>query len=470
MVHTVYLIDCHPLRQPSFFHCHRIVMLRPCGSILPTALLRSGRILQYAWTIVPQHRMSFGTKRRREFLPRRPQTKEAMARQKKMKRPPVKNAEFTALRQLLLHNLKDASYGRYRELESTAWRHSTHQFTLYVGTAQSDPYAPPTRCRLVIPAHMAQFPAALLSSRTRRMAVADYLWRLAHQYCQEKGNVIAQAMAIEAAHEQGRSLVKSWSGRKGGEVQIMAPTQYVMEQSAVQIDVTCQVTVNLPAKGRTILGSQAYVVLDTVLGYLVQRCLIAPSLRIEELQAHMDSIEDQAWLQAQLERAGLVAFVRDGAILPRRSGHSDRPLPSDIAVPFQAPEPQQVSFTLPRSGRTITGLGIRNGITLICGGGYHGKSTLLEALQTGVYLKVPGDGRDFCVTSPQAMKIRAEDGRWVAAVDISSFVKNVPLNKDTTCFSTADASGSTSQASNIVEVGVCAFGRPILPMAVSICR
>ena len=125
---------------------------------------------------------------------------------------------------------------------------------------------------------------------------------------------------------------------------------------------------------------------------------------------------------------------------------------SDNAIPFQSPPSLQTSFTLPNSGVTLAGMGIPKGITLICGGGFHGKSTLLEALQLAVYYKIPGDGREFCVTSAKAAKIRAEDGRCINAVDISSFIKNLPFGKDTTCFSTADGSGSTSQASNIVEV------------------
>jgi len=120
-------------------------------------------------------------------------------------------------------------------------------------------------------------------------------------------------------------------------------------------------------------------------------------------------------------------------------------------VPFESPPSLQTSFTLPNAGATVTGMGISQGITLICGGGFHGKSTLLEALQLAVYWKVPGDGREFCCTSPKAAKIRAEDGRSVCSVDISSFIQNLPFGEDTTCFSTADASGSTSQASNIVE-------------------
>ena len=90
-------------------------------------------------------------------------------------------------------------------------------------------------------------------------------------------------------------------------------------------------------------------------------------------------------------------------------------------------------------------------LTLIVGGGYHGKSTLLQAIERGVYNHIYGDGREWVVTDPTAVKIRAEDGRRIENVDISSFIHNPPLNKNTEEFSTENASGSTSQAANIVE-------------------
>jgi predicted ABC-class ATPase len=125
---------------------------------------------------------------------------------------------------------------------------------------------------------------------------------------------------------------------------------------------------------------------------------------------------------------------------------------SEDVVPFESPPSLQACFTLPNLKETIYGMGIPRGITLVCGGGFHGKSTVLQAIQSGIYLKVPGDGREFCVTSARAQKIRAEDGRFVNQVDISPFINNLPFGKDTTCFSTEDASGSTSQAENIIEV------------------
>ncbi len=171
-----------------------------------------------------------------------------------------------------------------------------------------------------------------------------------------------------------------------------------------------------------------------------------------------DLAEDQYFIRCELERLGLVSFVADGSILPRESGISSRPMKG--SVPFQSPDSLRMELNLPHGGR-ITGMGLRRGITLIVGGGYHGKSTLLKALESGVYNHVAGDGREYVITDSTAMKLRAEDGRSVQNVDISLFINDLPNKKDTRCFSTEDASGSTSQAAAVIE-GIEAGSRVFL--------
>jgi predicted ABC-class ATPase len=170
---------------------------------------------------------------------------------------------------------------------------------------------------------------------------------------------------------------------------------------------------------------------------------------------HVLNVEDQEWIRANLEIRGLVGFIPDGAILPRSSGAEDTPMEeSDDSkvVRFHSPDALRVSFDLPNMGKTLAGIGFRKGITLVVGGAFHGKSTLLQALQVGMYNKLPGDGREFCVCSSNAVKIRSEEGRSVSEVNISPFVGDLPLGRGTECFSTRDSSGSTSQAANIMEV------------------
>ena len=162
----------------------------------------------------------------------------------------------------------------------------------------------------------------------------------------------------------------------------------------------------------------------------------------------IDLAEDQQYIREQLEVQGLTAFVANGAILPRESGISSRPMRG--AVAFRSPREMEVTMELPHKG-TLAGMGIRKGITLIVGGGYHGKSTLLKALELGVYDHIAGDGREYVITDASAVKIRAEDGRSIKKTDISMFINDLPNGKDTKGFYTEDASGSTSQAANVVE-------------------
>ena len=142
--------------------------------------------------------------------------------------------------------------------------------------------------------------------------------------------------------------------------------------------------------------------------------------------------DDQKELRRQLKERGLTGFVANGAILPRESGISDRPMRD--AVPFISPESLQIEIELPHKGKMI-GMGIPKGITVIVGGGYHGKSTLLKALEQGVYNHIAGDGREYVVADATGMKIRAEDGRSILHTDISLFINHLPAGQDTVDFS-----------------------------------
>jgi predicted ABC-class ATPase len=289
------------------------------------------------------------------------------------------------------------------------------------------------------------------------MATADYLHRTIYEHC--------IGMGANLGNSGGGG---GWKGAKGGDLQILRPTQHVMETSAVFVNaqsgsVTVQFTVNLPARGRSVLGHQAMELLGQTLPTMIRDSILQFNNAVmsnasrqkslyQSMQSHVDSVDDQVWLRRQLELNGVVAFVANGSILPRESGADDRPLQDPSVVKFESPESLKVTFDLPVTKRRVTGMGIPNGVTLIVGGGFHGKSTVLAALQLGIYNHIPGDGREFVVALDETVKIRAEDGRMVHAMDISPFVKNLPNGKDTTCFTTKDASGSTSQASNIMEV------------------
>lgn len=366
-----------------------------------------------------------------------------------------------ALAQLLLH-LDGRSYKAYQEIRG---RYQFPDFELSVDHVQGDPFAAPSRVRVLLPQTVAAFPTQTYQSRSREIALRDYLTR---QFSQ------TAASLPETSMPETRGSSHQGSGHSG--LIAIAPLgQQVLERTAVFVSseqVEARFVVGLPARGRQILGRAAATLLCDDLPQIVERALMYRALNATDLQRHIEMVEDADWLRQQLPTKGLVAFIPNGAVLPRQSGISDQPLaiafdgsakphpeiltalqtqtPPVVAIPFQSPATLQVEFNRPNQG-SITGMGIPTGITLIVGGGYHGKSTLLRAIALGIYNHIPGDGREQVVSHPTATKIRAEDGRSVAGVDISPFISHLPQGRSTQHFSTENASGSTSQASNVME-------------------
>ncbi len=319
-----------------------------------------------------------------------------------------------------LRSLDGKSYGALKSLTGT---YDFEGFSLHIDRVQSDPYAPPSRIRISVPLNNTNLPDELLVSNEQRVAVRDFIAR-----------DIADAVA------QGPR-----------EFRFVTPGQEILERSSVVItgdEVEIRLTFGFPAAGRRVKGSLAAGLLVNDLPDLVRFSALGDDLDKKALQAHIATYTDFLWLQDNLTHEGLIGFVADGSVLARASGDSDRPL--DQAIPFESPEAVRVKFTAP-SGRVLTGMGVRKGITLIVGGGYHGKSTVLKALERGVYAHVPGDGREFVVTVADAMAVRAEDGRAVTGVNIDPFISNLLGGVNTHRFSTTNASGSTSQASNMAE-------------------
>jgi predicted ABC-class ATPase len=334
--------------------------------------------------------------------------------------------------QTTLRKLDGRGYKAYRDLHG-AW--DLGVCVLIVDHVQGDPFAGPSRVRLQVSPETAALRAEWYEGRARSVALRDFLARRTHEACRRFG-----------------------SERRGtghsGEIRIDAPGQEVLETSAVVLTakggVEARLTVGLPAQGRRVAGRQAAVALTENLPAIAEAALMAEALDTNAVWRHLTTVEDARDLRSRLPDLGLVAFLADGAILPRRSGVDERPLPTDRAVPLRTPEALRVGVDLPHAG-LVTGLGIPRGVTLVVGGGYHGKSTLLEAVQRGVYDHIPGDGRELVVTDADAVKIRAEDGRRVEGVDISPFIDDLPGGHSTRAFRSDDASGSTSQAASIVE-------------------
>ena len=349
------------------------------------------------------------------------------ARRPRGPEPPPASGSLVDLGRLLA-GLEGRQYPGYK-----AARGSFHEegLTLHVDRVQGDPFAAPSRLRGVLDPAEAQLPEWALSTPQRRVSCADFLLR---------------RFVVALRKESSRK-----GSGKSGELSVPAPGPCVLARSCLRVhadgSVEARFTAGLPARGRRILGHEAAELLTGDVPAALD-ALCFPALDADALRAHLDTVEDAQALRAQLEDRGLVAFVAEGAVLPRRSGVDPAPLPG--AVPFAPPAGLSVTLEAPHAG-ALRGLGVRRGVTLITGGGYHGKSTVLRALEHGVYDHVPGDGRERVVSLADAVKIRAEDGRAVRRTDISAFISNLPGDLDTRAFSTDNASGSTSQAAAIAE-------------------
>lgn len=341
--------------------------------------------------------------------------------------------------QRILSRIDGKSYKAYKDVEGS---YDFGKFSLHIDHVQGDPFAAPSKIRVRVPMNKAGLPGGLFSNRVRRLAFEDFLARRVRKAVEEEGR-------------RGRGSGKS------GMFAIDAGGQEVLERTACRLAddwVEARMYVGLPAAGRRVLGRQARAMFFEQLPGIVDGSLLWGRLPREKAQEFVECVENQEYIRSRLSDLGLVAFVGDGAILPRKAGHSQMPLSREKAVLFRSPESLRVEMDIPnpRSSdpthqKRITGMGIPRGVTVIVGGGYHGKSTLLQALERGVYPHIPGDGREYVITTADAVKIRAEDGRRVEQVDISPFISDLPQGVSTRGFSSDNASGSTSQAANIIE-------------------
>ncbi|UCH35568.1 MAG: ABC-ATPase domain-containing protein [Armatimonadota bacterium] len=329
-----------------------------------------------------------------------------------------------------LRRIDRRGYGAYKDLKGA---YGFPDYVLHIDRVQSDPFAPPSEARVVVEQARARLPRELFSTKSRRTGLEDYLTRAFGAAC-------------------GRVRKGRRGSGKSGLIEMLPCGQEILERTSVEVServVEARFFIGLPAFGRTIAGAEAERMLLDEVPEIVGQSLFYGSLDGHAARCHVEMADDADFLRACLREQGLVTFVADGAVLPRESGVSDRPL-GDTAVPFASPPSLRVNFDLPNRGG-VAGMAIPQGITLIVGGGYHGKSTLLDAISLGVYNHIPGDGRELAVTCADAAKIRAEDGRSISEVDISPFISNLPFGQDTSAFTTPNASGSTSQAANIIE-------------------
>lgn len=328
-----------------------------------------------------------------------------------------------------LFKIDGKGYKAYKVLEG---KYDFKKYVLSIDHVQGDPFASPSRVRIIIDNKIAQIPEELFDNKNKEVAVCDFLTRLFSK------NIKNQSEKI-------------FGSGKSGLIEISRCPQEILERTAIIRNKNffeARFYVGFPARGRSVLARELEKIIFNIIPNIVENTFIYKNINKLNLINRVKLIEDQFYIRKNLKEKGLVAFVANESILPRESGVSARPLRN--GKKFISPQVLEVEFDTPNRGK-IKGMGIPKGITLIIGGGYHGKSTLLRALELGIYNHIEGDGREFVITDESALKVRAEDGRAITSTDISLFINNLPNGKDTIKFNTENASGSTSQAANIIE-------------------
>lgn len=328
----------------------------------------------------------------------------------------------------VIRGLNGRGYKAYKALEG---EYEFPWYRLSIDHVQGDPFASLSRLTLIIPIEKTGLPKEFFTNKLRAIALCDFLTRMFREEAEKFSHRCGTGHSCQIYIEAGRQ-------------EVLERNSIILHGNILEV----RFFVGLPAYGRSILAHAAEEIILHHISKIAEKSLIYKNLEKRQLEEHIYSYEDQEILRQRLSKLKLVAFIREGAVLPRKSGIEDRPLKD--AIPFICPKELKIEIELPYRGR-ISGMGIPLGVTLIVGGGFHGKSTLLQAIERGVYSHIPGDGREYVVTDPRAIKIRAEDGRSVVKVNISPFINNLPLGKNTYAFFTENASGSTSQAANIIE-------------------
>lgn len=332
----------------------------------------------------------------------------------------------------LREKIRAIDHKGYPACKDLRGRYDAGNYQISIDHVQGDPFASPSNLSACIDLDIAGFPEEYRKSRHVIRAILD---RILRRFSMELDHISHQIPGSGAS----------------GLFATSRPGQEILERSACEIRdgrLILRFLAGFPARGRTIDGRGLEKMLCDLLPPVLKKILFYRNWDPAELRKTYELAEDQQYIREEIKKRNLVAFVANGSILPRQSGVSDKPMKD--AVRFVSPESLAITLDLPHAGK-MTGMGLPAGVSLIVGGGYHGKSTLLKALQSCVYDHIKGDGREYVITDETAMKIRAEEGRYIRDLDISAFIHDLPDGRDTEHFCTEDASGSTSQAAAVME-------------------
>ena len=330
--------------------------------------------------------------------------------------------------------LNNKPYPSYKSLKQ---EFIFERYKFQIDYVQGDPFAAPSKCVIKI-------------SKTEFSNFVQQNW------VPEKSIPLCDFFGRRFAKKISKLRPRDMGSGKSGLIRIDSGGQQILDRASCQInelEMRLCIEIGLPAYGRRIAAENCSILLCEILPLLIKELLDISTAEEMHLNQHINCYLNDLSIRAELTKMGAIAFVANGSVLPRVSGDRQEPMTNHF-VPFESPEDLLYTFNLPyeyNQVNEITGMLLPRGIHLITGGGYHGKSTLLQALAQGVYCNIPGDGRELVITQNDCLQIKAEEGRAISGVDLRPLIQNIPGNRDTSSFSSQDASGSTSQAASIME-------------------
>ncbi len=334
------------------------------------------------------------------------------------------------LRQLLAE-WDGKPYRAYRRLEGSY--ELCPGLRLDIVRVQPDPFAPPSHLRIVAGPPFCELPPAWNEDRMAALGASDTLLRTFCERLDREGDI---GLSIQGP---------------GAEMRERTALQFFPDPRGIAC--ILRLFAELPqTRGRRMAGRAAAELLLERLPAHIRSLLVAPDRADARIADAIRSVRLHHEIQDRLHSLGLVAFLAEGSVLPRRSGRDTRPLAVPPALPLEVPESLGREIRL-ASGESVRGLAIPEGLTVVVGGGFHGKTTLLEAIMRGVHPHPPGDGREGVVTDPTVVLIESEEGRSVARMDLGAFLDRAALPETVSAdaFSTGNASGSTSEAAAVME-------------------
>lgn len=339
-----------------------------------------------------------------------------------------------ASEEVLRKTLKNADGKPFQKYKGIQNNFVLEDFEIIFDDVQNDRMGH-TAIRVRVPHKKAGFPEDMYDTKLREIALRDLIARRFR----------------ESARTHARSPIPKTSG---GEVFIPRPGQEILERGSVAISpyfIEVRFTADLPADGNKVSAVAMDLLMERI-KTIISESLYFSAYKQSKVYNHLQTYENAEFIRENLDSKGIVAFIADGSVLPRRD---DDLAPMVDAKEFVTDPALKVTFDVPY-GEPISGMGIPKGFTAVTGASRNGKSALLDAIFAGVYDHIPGDGREYVITSRDAAFIMAEPNRPADSVDISMFVPETPEFDDTSAAKKEFVSSPMSEfvsVSEAVEMG-----------------